>query len=197
MYSLLIFGCATKSNIKIQSNPLEAEVGIVTENGLYNPIGKTPLVANDFDIYPANAKYAQIRIKKDGYLDQDVVLAKPVFGADTSVSVQLKKDENIQNVGEQTITQEKVASTIARANGLISSKQVEEAELVMLGFIEQFPSVSVGYDYLGNINYMLKRYPKALKYYNKALSLNPQNAERKVIIERISNLVKGQNGEVQ
>jgi cytochrome c-type biogenesis protein CcmH/NrfG len=42
-----------------------------------------------------------------------------------------------------------------------------------------------------------KKYAKALKYYNRALSLNPQNAERKIIVERISNLVKSQAGEAQ
>ena len=90
-----------------------------------------------------------------------------------------------------------MASAIARANGLIQSKQYGEAETVMLNFIEQYPSVSVGFDYLGNLNYLQKKYAKALKYYKRAISLNPQNAERKIIVERIQSLVKSQTGEVQ
>lgn len=192
---MTISSCGTASNLKFNSTPSEAEVNVIDVNGISTSIGKTPLVANDIDVFKANQKYSQIVIKKDGYVAHDIVIAKPLFGAEINITAQLKKDENIQNVGEQTIVQEKVANGIARANGLIQSKQYEEAESSMLNFVEQFPSVSVGYDYLGNINYLQKRYSKALKYYNRASALNPQNAERKVIIERIQNLVKSQPGE--
>lgn len=195
--SMTILSCGTTTNLKFNTTPADAEVRVVDSNGISTTIGKTPFAANDLDVFKSNSKYSQIVIKKDGYVDHDLVITKPLFGADIVVNAQLKKDENMQNVGEQTIVQEKVANGIARANGLIQSKQFEEAETSMLNFVEQFPSVSVGYDYLGNINYLQKRYAKALKYYNRASALNPQNSERKVIIERIQNLVKGQQGEVQ
>lgn len=194
---MTIASCSSTSNLKFNSTPSDADVSVVDANGIATSIGKTPLVTNDFDVFKSNQKYSQIILKKDGYVAHDVVLTKPLFGADITVTAQLKKDENIQNVGEQTIVQEKVANGIARANGLIQSKQYEEAETSMLNFVEQFPSVSVGYDYLGNINYLQKKYAKALKYYTRANALNPQNAERKVIIERIQNLMKNQPGEVQ
>jgi tetratricopeptide (TPR) repeat protein len=194
---MTILSCGTTTNLKFNTTPADAEVRVVDSNGISTTIGKTPFAANDLDVFKSNSKYSQIVIKKDGYVDHDLVITKPLFGADIVVNAQLKKDENMQNVGEQTIVQEKVANGIARANGLIQSKQFEEAETSMLNFVEQFPSVSVGYDYLGNINYLQKRYAKALKYYNRASALNPQNSERKVIIERIQNLVKGQQGEVQ
>lgn len=192
-----ISSCGTTTNLKFNTTPADAEVRVVDANGISTTIGKTPFAANELDVFKTNSKFSQIIIKKDGYVEHDIVLTKPLFGADIVINAQLKKDENIQNVGEQTIVQEKVANGIARANGLIQSKQYEEAETTMLNFVEQFPSVSVGYDYLGNINYLQKRYSKALKYYNRANALNPQNAERKVIIERIQNLVKSQPGEVQ
>lgn len=195
--SVTIQSCGTTTNLKFNTTPADAEVRVVDSNGISTTIGKTPFAANDLDVFKSNSKYSQIIIKKDGYVDHDLVITKPLFGADIVVNAQLKKDENMQNVGEQTIVQEKVANGIARANGLIQSKQFEEAETSMLNFVEQFPSVSVGYDYLGNINYLQKRYAKALKYYNRASALNPQNSERIVIIERIQNLVKGQQGEVQ
>lgn len=195
--SMTILSCGSTSNLKFNTTPADAEVRVIDGNGISTTIGKTPFAANELDIFKSNSKYSQIIIKKEGYVDHDLVITKPLFGADIIVNAQLKKDENIQNVGEQNIVQEKVANGIARANGLIQSKQFEEAEISMLNFVEQFPSVSVGYDYLGNINYLQKKYSKALKYYNRANALNPQNAERKVIIERIQNLVKNQPGEVQ
>jgi TolA-binding protein len=179
------------------SVPNEADISVVDSNGIATSLGKTPLTSNEGDVYKGSNRYTQVKIKKEGFLDQEVVLMKSTFGSDTVVNVQLKKDETVQNIGEQSITQEKVASSIARANGLIQSKQYIEAEAVMANFIEQFPSVSVGYDYLGNINYLQKKYAKALKYYNRALSLNPQNSERRIIVERIQSLVKSQTGEVQ
>ena len=193
----ILYSCSTPSTLKFVSSPSDADVSLIDANGIATVIGKTPLTSTETDIYKTNNRYAQIKIKKEGFTEQEVVLMKATYGSDTNLSFQLKKDENVQNMGEQTMTQEKVAGAIARANGLIQSKQYPEAENVLINFIEQYPSVSVGYDYLGNLNYLQKKYAKALKYYNRALSLNPQNAERKIIVERISNLVKSQAGEAQ
>ena len=192
-----LYSCSSTTSVKFSSTPNEADVSVVNSNGIATTLGKTPLTANESDVYQGNNRYTQVKIKKDGFLEQDIVLMKSTFGSDTSISVQLKKDETVQNIGEQSITQEKVASSIARTSGLILAKQYAEAENVMLSFVEQYPSVSVGYDYLGNINYLQKKYAKALKYYNRALALNPQNTERKIIIDRIQNLVKSQSGETQ
>ncbi len=187
--------CSSPSTIKFNSSPIDAEVNIIDSQGISSFIGKTPLSVSENEVYKNSNRYAQVNIKKSGYVDHDMILMKSTFGSELIVNSQLKKDENMQNLGELTITQEKVANTIARANGLIQSKQYTEAESAMLNFIEQFPSVSVGYDYLGNIKYLQKDFPKALKYYNKALVLNPQNSERKVIVERLQNLIKSQAGE--
>jgi len=194
LFSSLILVSCGQSTIRVLSTPIDAEVQVIDQNGVGASIGKTPLNATDGEIFKNN-KHAHLKIIKSGFTDEDIVITKSLVGSDTVVNLQLKKDENIQNVGEQTITQEKVASSIARANGLIQAKQLEEAETTMLNFVEQFPSVSVGHDYLGNIYYLQKKYPKALKYYNRAMNLNPQNPERKVIIERLQNLVSSQTGE--
>lgn len=195
--SAAITACSTPSQVRFISTPSEADVIIIDNSGIGTSIGKTPLTVNESDVYKGANRYSQIKIKKDGHNEQEIVLMKSTFGSDTTINVQLKKDESNSNLGEQTSNQEKVASSIARANGLIQAKQYVEAETVMLNFIEQYPSVSVGYDYLGNINYLQKKYAKALKYYNRAVAINPSNAERKVIVERIQNLVKSQSGEAQ
>ena len=194
---VLLQSCSSVTAIKISSSPAEANVSVVDNSGSEVTIGKTPLSATEMDVFKSNGRYSQIKVKKEGYLEQEVVLLKSTFGSDITLNVQLKKDENVQNVGEQTAIQEKVASSIARANALIQSKQYNDAENVMLNFIEQFPSVSIGYDYLGNLNYLQNKYTRALKYYTKAVSLNPQNAERKVIVDKLQNLVKSQSGDIE
>lgn len=189
--------CASPTLIKFQSTPSEAEVSLIDSAGVAMVVGKTPLSSTEFDIFKNSNNYSQVRIKKSGYLDNEIVLMKSTFGSEISVNAQLKKDETVQNMGEQTVALEKVANSIARANGLIQSKKFIEAESVMTNFVEQFPSVSVGYDYLGNINYLQKKYLKALKHYTRANSMNPQNMERKIIIERIQQIVKSQSGDAE
>lgn len=196
---LLVFmvSCSSPSLIRVISTPEDAQVSVVDTNGTAVVIGKTPLASNESDVYKGNNRYSQLRISKDSYQSQEIVLMKSTNGSETTVNIQLQKDASTQNLGEQTANQEKVASAIARANGLIQSKQYVEAEAVLVNFVEQYPGISVSYDYLGNLNYMQKRYQKALKYYNKALSLNPQNAERRSIVEKLQNIVKSSEGDTQ
>jgi tetratricopeptide (TPR) repeat protein len=183
--------CGSTSVIKVNSTPSDAEVTIL-ENGTSKVIGKTPLVSNENDIYSGANRYSQIRIKKEGHLEKEVILLKSTFGSETIISVELKKDEQNQNMGEKTAGQEKVANTIARANGLIQSKQYVEAEVVLTNFVEEFPQISVGYDYLGNVSYLQNKYTRALKFYKRAIDLNPNNPERKRIVERIQRLLQTQ-----
>lgn len=185
--------CSSPSIVKIHSVPEEAVVSVIDSNGVATVIGKTPLTSAESDVYKSNNRYSQIQIKKDNYKSQEVVLVKSTMGSETVVNVQLIKEEANLNGVEQLQTQEKIASSIARANGLIQSKQYAEAESIMANFVEQYPSISVGYDYLGNLNYLQKRFPKALKYYKKALTINPLNAERRNIVDKLESLVKSEN----
>jgi tetratricopeptide (TPR) repeat protein len=194
---ILTASCSSPSVIRILSVPEDAQVSVVDSNGTATLIGKTPLTSNENDVYRSNNRYSQLKISKDNFQAQEVVLMKSTNGSETTINVQLKRDETNQNIGEQASTQEKIASGVARANGLIQSKQYIEAENIMLNFVEQYPSISVGYDYLGNLNYIQKKFQKALKYYNKALTLNPQNTERRMIVEKIQNIVKSSAGDAQ
>jgi tetratricopeptide (TPR) repeat protein len=195
--TLFLSACSSSSVIRVQSTPAEADISVIDTNGAATVIGKTPLTSSEADIYKNGNQYAQVKIKKEGYAEQEIVLMKSPQGSDTSLTVQLIKEEVNSNKVDQTMTFEKIASSIARANGLLQSKQYDEAEATMLNFSEQYPTVSVGFDYLGNINFLQKRYAKALKYYNRAMNLNPQNTDRKMIIERIQTLVKSQSGDLQ
>ena len=176
---LALSGCTGPSVVRFQSTPSDAVVSLVDTNGIATPIGK-------------------IQIKKEKYKSQEIVLTKSPMGGETSVSVQLMNEDLPATSVDQTAIQEKIASSIARANGMIQSKQYVEAEAVMTNFVDQYPSISVGYDYLGNLNYLQKKFSRALKYYKKALSLNPQNAERRNIVEKLELINKNDSsGEVQ
>ncbi len=188
-----ISACSSTSTVKIQSTPEDAVVSVMDNNGVATVIGKTPLTSAESEVYRSSNRYSQIQIKKDNYKPQEIVLVKSTMGSETIVNVQLTKEEANLNGIEQSQAQEKIASAVARANGLIQSKQYAEAEAIMANFVEQYPNISVGYDYLGNLNYLQKRFPKALRFYKKALSLNPQNAERRNIVDKLESLVKSEN----
>lgn len=188
---VMLFGCSSPSTVKFLSTPEDAVVSMVEDNGTAVVLGKTPLQSSEVDVYKGSGRHSQILIKKENYKAHEIVLMRPPSGgSETIVNVQLVRDEVNQNAADQTVTQEKIANAIARANGMIQSKQYSEAEAVLSNFVEQYPSVSVGYDYLGNLNYLQKRFAKALKYYKKALALNPQNTERKNIVEKLESITK-------
>jgi TolA-binding protein len=195
LFLMLLSSCSSPSVIKIISTPEDAQVSIVNDNGTTTVIGKTPFNSNQAEVYRNEKLYSQVKISKDNFQSQEILLMKSPTGSEATINVQLKSEEVSKNHDDQLAVQEKIANSIAHANGLIQSKQYAEAESLMLHFIELYPSISVGYDYLGNLNYIQRRFAKALKYYNKALSLNPQNTERHTIVEKIKNLVK--EGEAQ
>lgn len=188
-----LMGCSTQSTVQFKSAPEEAVVSIIDSNGTASTIGKTPLTINEGDVYRGNNRYSQIQIKKDNYKSQEIVLVKSTMGSETVVNVLLTKEDVNQNGIEQSANQEKIANTIARANGMIQSKQYSEAEAVMSNFVELYPNISVGYDYLGNLNYLQKKYSKALRYYKRALAINPQNTDRRNIVEKLELIVKNDN----
>lgn len=196
--ALVLFSCSSPSTIQIKTIPEDASVNLIDNNGVTTFLGKTPFTSSENSIYRGNNRYSQIQIKKDNYISQEIVLIKSTLGSETIVNVQLTKSEVNQNNVEQNSIQEKIASSIARANGLIQSKQYAEAEAIMTNFIEQYPNISVGYDYLGNLNYLQKKFSKALRNYNRALAINPQNPERRNIVEKLEQIVKSENaGEAQ
>ncbi len=190
----ILASCAGPSVVRFQSTPPDAVVSIVDTNGIVTPIGKTPLVSNESDIY-RGGRHSQIQIKKENFKVQEIVLMKSPMGGETSVNVQLVQEEVIAASNDQTAVQEKIASALARASGMIQAKQYVEAEAVMSNFVEQYPTISVGYDYLGNLNYLQKKFSRALKFYKKALSLNPQNAERRNIVEKLELITKNDSSE--
>ena len=56
----MLTACSSVSTVKFNSNPSEAEVSILDNQGISTIIGKTPLTANESDVYKNSSRYAQV-----------------------------------------------------------------------------------------------------------------------------------------
>ena len=96
----------------------------------------------------------------------------------------------ISSLGEDSaLKQEKLAIGIAKANGLISKKRLDEAQIVLNGLIQEFDKVSVCHDLLGNIYYLKRDLKQAYFHYKKSLQLNPDKIETQQIVQKLKTII--------
>lgn len=189
-FIILIYSCSS-GTIKIKTTPENANIYLIDDNGMKSDIGKTPLTLQDNNVFK-NSKYAEILIEKENHRSHDLILSKSYLGGDINVNITLDKEINNIAKEDQQI-KEKLATDLAKINRLIYSKQYIEAENLLISFTNEYPDVSVGYDYFGNLMYLKKDYAKALNYYNKTHNINSQSIERKKMIEKIQSLMGREN----
>ncbi|MFY7992625.1 MAG: tetratricopeptide repeat protein [Bacteriovoracaceae bacterium] len=182
-----ITGCA-KSELIIQSIPADAEVSVIDDDGKIKSIGKTPLKIPSDEVFRSSKGFSQIQLTKDNYEPQHLVMGKSSMPTNYEVSVNLKKSATDPKSLEMNSKNEKIAQQIALANSYIMSKKFFEAEQLIARFVQDYPHISVGYDYMGNIYYLKKDYKKALYYYEKGLTLNPENLETKDMVTKLKSI---------
>lgn len=185
--AVCLVSCA-KSELIIQSIPAEAEVSVIDDDGKIKSLGKTPLKIPSGDVFKSGKGFSQIQVTKDNYEAQNFVMGKSSIPTNYEVSVNLKKSASDPKALEMNSKNEKIAQQIALANSYIMSKKFLEAEQLVSRFVQDYPHISVGYDYMGNIQYLKKDYKKALYYYEKGLTLNPENLETKEMVTKLKNI---------
>jgi TolA-binding protein len=85
-------------------------------------------------------------------------------------------------------TTEKVAKAVAAAQSLIQSRNYDLAERQLVNLQTDFPNVSVVYDLLGNVSYLRRDFPEALRFYRKSLSISPGNPETSRMVDKLSRI---------
>ena len=156
------------------------------ESGEIREIGNTPLSVNFNEVF-AGSKNIKVIIEKGNFESEKIILTRPEIKTDYNLSVDLKRDRSAESQIENLKTLEKVAKNIAEALKKIQERRFKDAEGQLLRFIEEYPSISVSYDLLGNVYYMMGDRQAARAQYLKADSINPNNFERKRIIQRLSS----------
>jgi tetratricopeptide (TPR) repeat protein len=185
---MVLMSCASNSRVKITSSPDKAEVKVTTNDGETKSLGTTPLEIDGREIYANASRMSMVHVSKEDFETQNIFIAQDSTQENYNINVKLKTRTEDAKGLEIKARQEKLAKNIAVSNNLINKKRYEEAQRVLITIIQDFPYVSVSYDLLGNISYLQRDFRAALNYYQKSFQINPENAETKMMIDKLKTM---------
>lgn len=180
--------------LKVNSNPEKADIYV--KNALTKErvkIGKTPLEIGMSDIVTNFAKSSVfiVEIEKDGFEPYRVLLTR-TGSNDIEMNVNLDISKNIKIIKDLDF----LMTQLFDVQRQIRSKDYVNA-IRKLDILEKdFPHYSIIYELKGSAYYLTKDFNKALNFYRKAFSINPDNRDAyimKVYLEKKFNL-KPANG---
>lgn len=183
---IFTFSCSSTGKLSVKTNPGTATIKLADDSGEIRELGNTPISANFNEVF-ANSKNIKVIIEKKNFESEKIIISRPQIATDFNISVDLKRDSSAETHAQTLENLEKVARGVAEAIKKIQQKRFKDAENQLLRFIDNYPSVSVGYDLLGNVYYMLGDKVAARAQYLKAESISPNNFERKRLIQQLEN----------
>ena len=180
------FSCSSGGTLNVKTIPSEASVKLIEMDGEIRELGKSPVTIPINTIFP-KSKFIQLIIEGKEHLPERVVLTKPLVETDINLSLDLKKKNVVVNSDKAL---EKATVKVAEAYREITKGEYREAERLLITLRDEFPNLSIVYDFLGNISYIERKYNKAKVYYQKANEINPNNFERKVILNKLNKRLR-------
>lgn len=190
LFLVFIFlqACASSPTIIISSVPDGATVSSITE-GNNRLIGRTPLKINSRDL-GGGQRLTSLDITSEGYQSQQILLARDRGTENYEINIELKKNSEDPKSLDSRNRQEKLAQSIAQATNFINNKRYDEARNLLNRLIVDFPNLSVGYDLLGGLHYLQKDLKASLGYYEKALTINPDNTDTRSMVNRLRGMLQ-------
>ena len=183
---LIIVSCS-RGVLRVGSTTGKAQIKLIEESGEVIELGETPFETYYGDIF-RRSKYVYLVGQLDDHVDQKVLLMSPP--TETDVNLTFNFEKRIEDVSsfENKKNLEKVSVDVARSYKLINAKRYSDAERILFDLKDNFPNLSIVYDFLGNIEYLKNNYNKAFLYYNKAQSLSSGNVERELLINKMRRM---------
>lgn len=181
---LPVSGCSSQG-IRFEAQFDDAEVALLRP-GKGDPVklGQTPFILQPQLLADAGPNGAVIRIHKEGYKSETIVL--PTITAQTMgiIRVELMRETNactqvMDNINEITRHMGQVVKLTTR-------RKYSEAETTAIELITKYPELALGYDLLGNAYYLNRKLQPALDAYKKSIALNPRNVETQRMVEKLS-----------
>lgn len=177
--------------VKINSFPREAQVSILKGNGELNSIGATPYEGPRNSLFSSGSSSSYLRISKDGYQTKELLVTGPESSQNVDLLISLAKDSETKSANIPTpLDIERYSKLLLKSNRLIQSKKFDEAQIVLDQLILNYPSTSAPYDLKANVYYLQHNYSKAIENYQQSVSINPENRESSLMIEKIKTLLK-------
>ncbi len=186
IFLLFIVNCSSLS-LRVNSTPPEAEVTLHTLNGAQK-LGVTPLQLSHDQLRSLPEGFT-IEVSKPDFLQQKIMLEKRALSASGEVSVKLQeisKAELKLNDPDVKATIESIARQVAQIQSSLLKKEYIQAEVLTRSMLNTYPYFSVGWNLLGNNYYLQGKTMESINAYQKALTLEPENVETRVILDRLT-----------
>lgn len=186
--SVGISACAGGS-LRVSSSPEQAEVFLTREGEAPMKLGQTPLYIEETQMSGSRSGYVTISVKKEGYQAESIVV--PVAATRTRIEVSSKLTEIVlpQQCLNQSAALDKLSRGIADVQSLIKSRNLESAQNRINNLLNEYPSIPVLYDLMGNVHYINRNLEAALGSYQKSLTLDPTNMDTQRMVNKLRDIV--------
>ena len=182
---------AMKREIVVDSNPKEAEVSYLTQAGQFKVLGKTPLTIEDDLIkeWQKDNEYVVIKVSKSGHVVENLFIDlnnsyKINYLAELhAIDVWNNKEMELSSTNANAL-----AIKVQKINQQVFNKNLDSALASTEHLIEQYPKAHVFYDIKGSIMFLMGRKEESIVSYQKSLSLNPDNNDATMMLEKVRRL---------
>ncbi len=186
--AFVLSACAT-GNMRVTSTPDKAEVFMAYEGEQPNKIGETPLSVDAGLMGIQRGRFFQLTIKKDGFQPESILVPTSTMPASLDVTSKLSESKLPQQCIDQTASVEKIARGIATVQALMNRNSYDEARVKLVTLLNEYPSVSVLHDLMGNVNYVSRNLEAALASYQRSLSIDPSNLDTQRMVNKIKSII--------
>lgn len=177
---------ACSSTLKVQSDPTGAEAFIRQQNGTEKkPIGKTPIEIPFTELYQkaggsaSEGEYLVLTLENKDFETKEVLIPPHTFGNQTSlVQVKMQSSKDAVNASQ-------ILTRLHNAQKFAQSAQFERAHIETDKALEVDSQFVRAISLKGSIYYLQKNYSEALKWFEKALTIDPSFDEAVKMIAKI------------
>lgn len=185
----LISGCMT-SKIVVKSEPSESNV-FIRPSGVEekSPIGKTPVTMSfseleqKIKISPSSGEFFELVVEKEGYQSERLLIPSPRMGhVETIVLAKLKSGENEGKVASRLLQH------LFNAQKLANEREFERAQMELDKAFAIDEKFTRAMSLRGSIFFIQQKYDESLKWFQKALNIDPQFEDAIKMISQIKKI---------
>lgn len=188
MTSFLFGGCASKFIVK--SEPTEAEVFIRNYGSdEKKSLGKTPISLSQAELQektkidPSSGEFFELIVEMKDYQTERMLIPSSRLGhLETTVYSKLKSGQNESRIAQALLQH------LFNAQKLANQQEFERAQIELDKALEMDESFTRAMSLRGSIYFLQKRYDESLKWFEKALSVDPKFDDSLKMITQIRKI---------